>query len=110
MKLTASNGKILDSFYLFRTNNPALYQKALQEQQLIGRVWGAAGAVGLRIVFVAIVSYLLVIPLLQLIGGLLLIWIALKLVRQSDGGGASMGSRALASWVLFCASWVRAST
>ncbi len=58
-----------------------------KKQQLIGRVWGAAGAVGLRIIFVAIVSYLLVIPLLQLIGGLLLIWIALKLVRQSDGGG-----------------------
>ena len=59
-----------------------------KKQQLIGRVWGAAGAVGLRIVFVAIVSYLLVIPLLQLVGGLLLIWIALKLVRQSDGGGS----------------------
>jgi YjbE family integral membrane protein len=58
-----------------------------KRQQLIGRIWGAAGAVGLRIVFVAIVSYLLVIPLLQVIGGLLLVWIALKLVRQSDGGG-----------------------
>jgi YjbE family integral membrane protein len=57
-----------------------------KKQQLIGRVWGAAGAVGLRIVFVAIVSYLLVIPLLQVIGGVLLVWIALKLVRQSDGG------------------------
>ena len=55
-------------------------------QQLMGRVWGAAGAVGLRIVFVAIVSYLMFIPLLQLVGGLLLVWIALKLVRQSDGG------------------------
>jgi YjbE family integral membrane protein len=57
-----------------------------KKQQLMGRVWGAAGAVGLRIVFVAIVSYLMFIPLLQLIGGLLLVWIALKLVRQSDGG------------------------
>jgi YjbE family integral membrane protein len=57
-----------------------------KKQQLMGRVWGAAGAVGLRIVFVAIVSYLMFIPLLQLVGGLLLVWIALKLVRQSDGG------------------------
>src|SRR6185295_1959560 len=57
-----------------------------KRQQLIGRVWGAGGAVGLRIVFVAIVSYLMFIPLLQLVGGLLLVWIALKLVRQSDGG------------------------
>lgn len=59
-----------------------------KRQQFLGRVWGAAGAVALRIVFIAIVSYLLVVPLLQVVGGLLLVWIALKLVRQSDGGGA----------------------
>lgn len=35
VKLVASNGKILDSFYLWRTNNTALYQKALQEQRIV---------------------------------------------------------------------------
>jgi YjbE family integral membrane protein len=54
-------------------------------QRFLGRVWGAAGAVLLRVAFIAIVSYLLVIPMLQVVGGLLLVWIAIKLVRQSDG-------------------------
>jgi YjbE family integral membrane protein len=56
-------------------------------QQLLGRIWGTAGAVGLRLLFIAIITYLLGIPLLQVAGGLLLIWIAIKLVRQSEGGG-----------------------
>jgi YjbE family integral membrane protein len=54
-------------------------------QQFQGRIWGTAGAVGLRLAFIFIVTYLLAIPLLQLVGGLLLVWIALKLVLQSDG-------------------------
>jgi YjbE family integral membrane protein len=62
-----------------------------RRQQFQGRVWGAAGAVGLRIAFIAVISYLLFIPLLQVVGGLLLIWIAIKLVRQSDGGGEGGG-------------------
>ena len=56
-------------------------------QQLLGRIWGTAGAVGLRVLFIAIITYLLGIPLLQVAGGLVLIWIAIKLVRQAEGGG-----------------------
>jgi YjbE family integral membrane protein len=56
-------------------------------QQFWGRVWGSLGAVGLRLAFITIVTYLLRIPLLQVAGGLLLIWIALKLVRQEPEGG-----------------------
>ena len=79
-----------------------------KRQQLIGRMWGAAGAVGLRIAFVAIVSYLLLIPLLQLVGGLLLVWIALKLVRQSNGGESGEHVRqgttvAEAIWIIIVA-------
>ena len=58
-----------------------------KRQQFQGRLWGAGGAVGLRILFIAIISYLQEFPLLQLVGGLLLVWIGIKLVRQSDGGG-----------------------
>jgi YjbE family integral membrane protein len=58
-----------------------------KRQQFLGRIWGTAGAVGLRLIFIAIISYLLGIPLLQFVGGLLLIWIALKLVRQSESHG-----------------------
>jgi len=57
-----------------------------KRQQFLGRVWGTAGAVALRLAFIAIATWLLQIPFLQLIGGALLIWIALKLVRQSHGG------------------------
>jgi YjbE family integral membrane protein len=58
-----------------------------KRQQFLGRIWGTVGAVGLRLLFIGIITYLLGIPLLQAVGGLLLIWIAIKLVRQSDGGG-----------------------
>ncbi len=57
-----------------------------QKQQLLGRIWGTAGAVGLRVVFIAVVSYLLRIPLLQLVGGLALIWIAIRLVKPGQAG------------------------
>src|SRR5712691_5577851 len=56
-----------------------------QRQQFWGRVWGAAGAVGLRLAFIAVATLLLAIPMLQLVGGLLLLWIAFKLVRKETG-------------------------
>ena len=54
-------------------------------QQFWGRMWGSVGAVGLRLIFITIITYLLKIPFLQVVGGVLLIWIALKLVRQESG-------------------------
>ncbi|MDQ4063409.1 MAG: TerC family protein [Actinomycetota bacterium] len=45
---------------------------------------GVAAAIGLRIIFVFIVAFLVTLPLLQLIGGLLLIYISWQLVRQED--------------------------
>lgn len=54
------------------------------KQQLYGRLGGTFGAVGLRLAFIAIITQLLRIPLLQAAGGLLLIWIAVKLVRQGE--------------------------
>lgn len=54
-------------------------------QQLWGRVWGTLGAVMLRLIFVAIVTWLLKLPLLRFIGGLVLVWIAFKLVHQPPG-------------------------
>ena len=61
-----------------------------KRKRLAGQVWGAVGAVLLRLVFVAIVSVLLRVPLLQLVGGMLLAWIALKLVRPETGGDADV--------------------
>src|SRR6266581_346543 len=55
------------------------------KQQWRGRVWGTAGAVVLRLGFIVVATFLLRIPFLQLVGGLLLVWIAVKLVRQPTG-------------------------
>ncbi|MGH7264729.1 MAG: TerC family protein [Candidatus Rokuibacteriota bacterium] len=55
-------------------------------QQWLGRIWGTVGAVGLRVLFIAIITYLLRIPLLQAVGGALLLWIAVKLLAQDQGG------------------------
>jgi YjbE family integral membrane protein len=53
-------------------------------QQRKAIIFGALGAVGLRVLFTALVSVLLGIPLLQAVGGVVLIWIAFKLLRQSE--------------------------
>jgi len=45
-------------------------------------IGGTLGAVVLRIALIAVVTQILLIPYLQAIGGLILMWIAVKLVRQ----------------------------
>ena len=51
-------------------------------------VWGAVGAIVVRSAMTLVVVYLLKIPGLMLIGGLLLVWIAYKLLNpaQDDDG------------------------
>lgn len=49
-------------------------------------VWGAAGAVVLRLIFAGVITLLLEVPLLQVVGGLLLVWIAWGLIHEDDGG------------------------
>jgi len=46
--------------------------------------WGAVGAVVLRLLFAAVIASLLRVPLLQLVGGVLLVWIAWQLVRDAE--------------------------
>ena len=47
-------------------------------------IFGGAGAVGLRVLFTAMAALLLGVPYLQAAGGLLLLWIAYKLLRPQD--------------------------
>jgi YjbE family integral membrane protein len=51
-------------------------------QRIIGLIGGTVGAVVLRIVLIAVITQILLIPFLQALGGLVLVWIAIKLVRQ----------------------------
>jgi len=61
-------------------------------QRLFGLIGGTIGAVVLRIVLIAVITQILLIPFLQALGGLVLVWIAIKLVRQdaSDTKGHKM--------------------
>ena len=75
-------------------------------QRLLGQIWGTVGAVVLRLLFVGIVSALLRIPFLRLAGGLLLIWIAVKLVRpgeDSEDGARHGTSFWEAIWIIIVA-------
>lgn len=45
---------------------------------------GVFGAVALRLIFAAVVSFLLVVPALRLVGGALLFWIAWKLSQEDN--------------------------
>lgn len=67
----------------------ALACRSLPEKQRRLGIWlGAGAAVGLRIVFALVVSFLLGLPFLKIVGGLLLFWIAVKLiVGDEDGHG-----------------------
>jgi len=51
----------------------------------MGMVLGAGVAIGLRLVFIFIVQLLLAVPLLKFVGGLLLFWIAVKLLAEEEG-------------------------
>ena len=55
-------------------------------QRRWGILLGAGAAVALRIVFALAISYLLGIPFLKIAGGLLLLWIAVKLVLTEEEG------------------------
>jgi YjbE family integral membrane protein len=85
----------------------ALAVRALpRRERVLGQIWGAAAAVLLRLLFLAVVMYLLEIPLLKLVGGLVLVWIAVKLVQAETGveselrRGASMWE---AIWIIIVA-------
>lgn len=58
-----------------------------ERQRKIGILLGAGAAVGLRIIFALIITYLLAIPMLKLAGGFLLLWIAVKLAVGDDAEG-----------------------
>ncbi|MEW6636075.1 MAG: TerC family protein [Actinomycetota bacterium] len=51
-------------------------------------IWGAAGAVGLRLVFALLIAMLIAIPFLRAVGGVVLFWIAWRLVREDAGASA----------------------
>ncbi|WP_312337864.1 TerC family protein [Anaerospora hongkongensis] len=61
------------------------------EQQRKAIVWGTAGAIAIRLLSTLVVVWLLKIPALMVAGGVLLLWIALKLLieKKNHEVGAS---------------------
>jgi YjbE family integral membrane protein len=68
---------------------------ALQKRAI---VWGAVGAIAVRSLMTVAVVWLLKIPGLLLAGGLLLLWIAYRLLLPEDGGTDKHGPAATTFW------------
>jgi len=62
------------------------------EQRKKGILWGVAGAVSLRVVLTVFAALVMNLPWLKLIGGLLLVWIAVKLMLPEDEDGHDIES------------------
>ena len=57
------------------------------EQQKKAVLWGSAAAIIMRVVLTVVAVQLLAVPYLKLIGGVLLLWIGVQLLVDSDEGG-----------------------
>ena len=53
-------------------------------QRKAGILLGTGAAVALRIIFLVLIQYLTQVPLLKIVGAILLLWIAVKLITQDD--------------------------
>jgi YjbE family integral membrane protein len=67
--------------------------------QMKAVVWGTAGAIGVRVAMTVIVVALLRIPWLMLVGGVLLVWIAYRLLASDDSGESdASGPKVVGFW------------
>ncbi len=57
------------------------------EQRKTGIFWGVAGAVSLRVVLTVFAALVMNLPWLKFVGGVLLVWIAVKLMLPEDEEG-----------------------
>jgi len=60
------------------------------EVRFKGILWGTFGAIAIRVVLIAFAVTLLQVPYLKCLGGLLLFWIGIKLLAESDGRHADI--------------------
>ena len=55
-----------------------------EAQRKMGIFWGVVGAIGLRVILIFFALQLLAIPFLKIVGGLLLLWIGIKLLQPEE--------------------------
>jgi YjbE family integral membrane protein len=71
----------------------ALACRNLPDQlRMKGIVWGTVGAIGIRIALIAFAVTMLQLPFLKLVGGVLLLWIGIKLLNEDDNHADINGS------------------
>jgi YjbE family integral membrane protein len=62
-------------------------RKLPEAQRRLGIFWGAVGAIVLRVVMIFFALQLLALPFLKVVGGLLLLWIGIKLLCPGEEEG-----------------------
>jgi YjbE family integral membrane protein len=62
------------------------------KQRKLGIIYGTIGAIILRVILIAFALALLSVPYLKLVGGVLLVWIGVKLLLPHDEGEDEHGS------------------
>lgn len=67
------------------------------ERRMQGILWGTGGAIALRVILIAFALALLVVPFIKIAGGLLLLWIGIKLMLPEDDNTNIKGSSSLFS-------------
>lgn len=72
------------------------------KQRNFAIVFGGVAAVVLRIIFTFLAAWLMKVPALQFVGGLLLIWIAWKLMTADSGGAGHKAGTTMweAIWII----------
>jgi YjbE family integral membrane protein len=66
----------------------AMASRRLPEKQRNRAIfWGVFGAIGIRVVLIFFALQLLQIPYLKIVGGVLLLWIGVKLLTPQEDGG-----------------------
>jgi YjbE family integral membrane protein len=65
-------------------------RKLPNTQRMQGVLWGTVGAIALRVVLIAFAVTLLDVPFLKLVGGLLLLWIGVRLMLPDADGHANV--------------------
>lgn len=64
------------------------------KRRMQGIMWGTAGAIILRVVLIAFALSLLSVPFVKLVGGLLLVWIGMKLLVNEEPDHANIAAGA----------------
>jgi YjbE family integral membrane protein len=105
----AALGKIIVADIILAGDNAVVIALAARNLEARHRkpaiLIGSFGAIALRVLFVFIVGLLLSVPYLKLIGGLLLLWIGVKLLTQGDGEHEGGGESIKASRNMWGAIW-----